>query len=48
MEAVARKDKAEKKFADSLCEQISYCVPWMDPAEKHEQKAQKEMEIVFE
>ena len=48
VEAVSRKEKAEKRFADSLCEEIKYCEAYKDPVERQEAEAQKTMEEVFE
>ena len=48
MEAVSRMEKAEKRFADSLCEEIRYCEAWKDPIERQEAAAQRTMEEVFE
>lgn len=48
MEAVLRKEKAEKRFADTMCEQIRYCSPWQDPIEREEELQQKAMEEIFE
>ena len=48
VEAVYRNEKAEKRFADSLCEEIKYCEVYKDPVERQEAEAQKELEEVFE
>lgn len=48
VEAVSRNEKAEKRFADSLCEEIKYCEVYKDPVERQEAEAQKELEEVFE
>ena len=48
VEAVQRRDKADRAFADTVCEQIHFCEPWMDPAERQSEQDKQAMEAAFE
>jgi hypothetical protein len=37
----------EKKFADSLCEELKFCKRWQDPEELKQEEAEEEIEAVF-
>jgi len=41
-ESIARKGKAEKIFAESLCESVNFCEKWVDP-DAEEEEAQEEV-----
>jgi len=46
-ESVMRKDRGEMRFPDKLCEELNWCVPWVDPEELREKEIRDTMEPVF-